>query len=131
MNILLYTGIFPPEIGGPAIYVKQLAIRLTEAGDKVIVLTKKPANHHVNKDIPFKIEGNRLLGYILGTSDLLTQISDRAYLEKLILLFKEFEEAGIPGFDTELDLLSKTEQFYKEVAQKRLFEDFQGICQQM
>ena len=51
-------------------------------------------------------------GTILGTADLLGQMSDRAYLEKLLFLYYEFREAGIDGFNTEFDILKKTLQFY-------------------
>ncbi len=39
MHILLATGIFPPEIGGPATYVRDLAMELTARGDEVTVVT--------------------------------------------------------------------------------------------
>jgi len=69
-----------------------------------------------------------MLGKIVGSADLLGQMADRCYLEKLLLLYKEFEEAKLPGFDSELDLLQKTETFYESVAQKRLKNDFSGIA---
>jgi hypothetical protein len=82
-------------------------------------------------DIPFRNEASKVLGKFVGAADLLAQISDRYYLEKLLLLYKEFEEAGIPGFNTEFDLLRKTEAFYKNVAQKRLTHDLGGIGKHM
>lgn len=39
MKILLATGIYPPDIGGPATYVRNLAEELTKRGEEVIVLT--------------------------------------------------------------------------------------------
>ncbi|MBU1002162.1 MAG: HD domain-containing protein [Proteobacteria bacterium] len=59
-------------------------------------------------------------GRIMGTADLLAQLADRNYLEKLLLLFKEFEEARLPGYGSELELLRKTEAFYTHVAKPRL-----------
>jgi hypothetical protein len=59
------------------------------------------------------------------------QIADRHYLEKLLLLFQEFKEAGIPDFATELDLLKKTEGFYKNITRKRLENEFGGIYNSM
>ena len=61
----------------------------------------------------------------------MAQIADRYYIEKLLLLFQEFQEAGIPDFATELDLLKKTEGFYKNVANQRLVHDFSGISTNM
>jgi hypothetical protein len=52
-------------------------------------------------------------GCMLGTASLISQMSDRAYLEKLIFLYYEFREAGMEGFETEFDILKKTVDFYK------------------
>ncbi len=82
-------------------------------------------------DISFRSKEIEDLGKIVGSADLLAQMADRHYLEKLILLFKEFEEAGIPGFDSEEELLEKTEGFYKNVTQKRLTQDFNNISSNM
>jgi glycosyltransferase involved in cell wall biosynthesis len=51
MRVLLTTGIYPPEIGGPATYIPQLARYLIECGHEVTVLTlrKKNINHEVNQ----------------------------------------------------------------------------------
>ena len=70
-------------------------------------------------EIRFKWRETALLGKILGTADLLGQMADRTYLEKLLFLFYEFREGGIMGYDTELDLLKKTTDFYA-MAKKRL-----------
>jgi hypothetical protein len=67
-----------------------------------------------------------LAGKILGTADLLGQMSDRAYLEKLLFLYYEFKEAGVPGFDTEFDILKKTRSFY-EITMKRLDTDLSQV----
>jgi hypothetical protein len=83
------------------------------------------------KEIPFRSKDIETLGKIVGSADLLAQIADRNYLEKLLLLFKEFEEANIPGFSSELELLQKTEDFYAYVAQKRLSEDLGSISASM
>ncbi|MEJ2662808.1 MAG: hypothetical protein P8107_02010 [Spirochaetia bacterium] len=60
----------------------------------------------------------RTAGSILGTSDLLGQMADRIYLEKLLFLYYEFREAGIPGYNTEFDIIRKTLDFYEMVKQK-------------
>ncbi len=78
--------------------------------------------------IPFSTPEHQKLGFIVGTADLLAQMADRLYLEKLLLLYKEFEEARLPGFDSELELLKKTKDFFEVVAQKRLNEDLGGVC---
>ena len=77
--------------------------------------------------VAFRAEPMRMMGRFLGTADLLAQIADRYYLEKLLLLFEEFKEAKLPGYDTALDLLSKTRGFYQEVARKRLDNDLENV----
>jgi len=78
--------------------------------------------------INFSTDRIRVMGQIVGTADLLAQMADRHYLEKLLFLYTEFEEAQIPGFDSELELLKKTEFFYKNQSQKRIVETLGGIA---
>ena len=79
------------------------------------------------KDIPFRSNDIEMLGKIVGSADLLAQMADREYLEKLFMLFKEFEEAGMPGYGSELELLQKTQDFYKYVALQRLSQGFENV----
>ena len=79
------------------------------------------------KDIPFRSTDIKMLGKIVGSADLLAQMADREYLEKLFMLFKEFEEAGMPGYGSELELLQKTQDFYKYVALQRLGQGFENV----
>ena len=67
-----------------------------------------------------------MLGKMLGTADLLGQMSDRLYLEKLMLLYTEFEEGGVPGFDSEADLYRKTVNFYNHT-QARFKNEFGNV----
>lgn len=50
---------------------------------------------------------------ILAAADLLGQMSDRAYIEKLLFLYYEFREAGIEGYNSSFDILKKTAGFYE------------------
>jgi hypothetical protein len=81
-------------------------------------------------DVPFASEQDRLLGKILGTSDLLGQMADRNYLEKLYFLYHEFKEGNIPGYESEFDLFNKTISFY-DITKKRFKEEFDGVNQFM
>jgi len=62
-------------------------------------------------DIDYGEEDTRFCAQILATADLLAQMADREYLEKLLLLYLEFEEAGLP-YSSPRDLLEKTHGFY-------------------
>jgi predicted metal-dependent HD superfamily phosphohydrolase len=74
-------------------------------------------------EIPFPGAQERDAAALLATADLLGQMSDRDYLEKLLFLYYEFKEAGIPGFQTEYDVLRKTGDFYV-LARKRLKDSY-------
>lgn len=77
--------------------------------------------------VAFRTDEIRMMGHMLGTADLLAQIADRYYLEKLLLLFEEFQEARLPGYDTAYELLAKTRSFYQDVARPRLDQDFAKV----
>jgi len=78
-------------------------------------------------EIPFISEEVRTMGKVLGSADLVAQMADRNYQEKLLLLFLEFEEAGMEEFKSPLELFSKTEEFYRSVARKRLTDELEGV----
>lgn len=77
-----------------------------------------------------------ICGHLLGTADLVAQMSDRCYLEKCRdRLYKEFVVGGIaienaePGqymihYKSGIDLLKKTPAFYKQVSRDRLQKKF-------
>jgi glycosyltransferase involved in cell wall biosynthesis len=54
MRVGLVTGIFPPDIGGPATYVAALGMGLTERGHAVEVITYSDARGH-RADWPFVV----------------------------------------------------------------------------
>ena len=82
-------------------------------------------NVKINK-IKFISVENELMGKILGTADLLGQMSDPVYLMKLPLLFSEFHEAGIKLYVDEFDLIEKTPAFW-EFTQKRFAHELGGV----
>jgi glycosyltransferase involved in cell wall biosynthesis len=55
MRLLLITGIFPPDIGGPATYVPQLAKALSQRGHQVTVLTLSDRLDHDDGHFPFTV----------------------------------------------------------------------------
>ena len=82
-------------------------------------------------DISFQSQEIETLGKLVGTADLEAQMADRLYLEKLPLLYKEFSEAGLPNYVSELDLFQKTEDFYQHVVQERLVHQFSKVYEWM
>jgi hypothetical protein len=77
-------------------------------------------------DIQFRSPEIELLGKLLGTADLLGQMADRMYLEKLLFLYYEFKEARIMGYEQELDILKKTIDFYTMI-RRRLSADLDSM----
>ncbi len=55
MNILMITGIFPPDIGGPATYVPQIAEGLMARGHEVTVLTFSDRKSYDDTNYPFAV----------------------------------------------------------------------------
>ncbi len=70
----------------------------------------------------------KVAGKILGTADLLGQMADRAYLEKLLFLYYEFKEAGIGGYKTEYDIIRKNVDFY-EMTKRRFSNELTKMYQ--
>jgi hypothetical protein len=82
------------------------------------------------KEIQFESAKHQAVGWMLGTADLLGQMADRTYLERLPFLYREFQEGKVPGFESELDLLTKTPAFW-EFAQQRFVEDLGNMDRYM
>jgi len=79
----------------------------------------------VNDD-EFLSDSSLLLGRMIGTADLLGQLADRIYLEKLLFLYREFREANIVGYNSELELLKNTVGFY-DLMEERLRNDLANV----
>lgn len=77
-------------------------------------------------EISFATEGEELLGKMVATADIIGQIADRTYLEKLLFLFQELSEVHILGVPTELDLLENTIETYKR-AQFRMENELENV----
>jgi hypothetical protein len=74
-------------------------IRFTDQGDNA-------------NDIGTLKEDERKAGHILGTAEIIGQMADRHYLEKLFFLYEEFKEGGINGYNSEYDIFKNTLDFY-------------------
>ena len=77
------------------------------------------------------------LACLLGTADILSQLSDRCYLEKCRdFLFEEFRVMGLAGtresnFPTPEELLRKTPEFILGPVNQRLREEYEGMQRMM
>jgi hypothetical protein len=85
--------------------------------------------------IPFHNELEKIVGYALGTADLLGQMAADDYVEKLPVLYDEFAEAThnappkasvVSMFSSAKDLLKKTPDFWDKYVKHKLDRDFGG-----
>lgn len=76
--------------------------------------------------IPFPDDATHLMGLTVGTADLVGQMADRDYLEKLLSLYFEFKEGEIGDYRNVHDLLARTVGFY-DVAKQRLDDDLGSV----
>lgn len=86
--------------------------------------------------IPFQSDEERIAGFALGTADLLGQMAAPDYVEKLPILFEEFQESarynagkGGPGmlFASARDLMEKTPGFWRKYVLPKIENDFLGL----
>ena len=90
---------------------------------KVILLT----DHRKHPEwVKFDNLQQQLAAYATATADLIGQMANREYLERLVLLYFEFEEAQMGGFADIHDLLEKTVTFYRRT-KLRLDRDLDGL----
>jgi hypothetical protein len=68
----------------------------------------------------------QLLGKLLGTADLMAQLAEQTYLEKLLYLYYECKEAGVGVYGNEVDILRKAVDFY-DVFELRLAKVLGGV----
>ncbi len=66
-------------------------------------------------EIPFPDSSTERLGKMLAAADLLSQMSDRSYLEKLDALYGEMNEARVSDCADELDFLKSSREFYFKI----------------
>lgn len=87
--------------------------------------------------IQFQSELERIVGFTLGTADLLGQMAAPDYVDKLPVLYLEFAEAARHSLDGKMkaggffasaeDLLQKTPQFWQTYVRNKINRDFLGL----
>lgn len=78
-------------------------------------------------DIKFPDARTRMLAQIVGSADIVGQMADRSYLEKLLFLYLEFKEARFGNYVSLHDLLRQTKHFYETTREHKLDGAFEGI----
>ncbi len=89
-------------------------------------------NLNINPDTLFYPSAEmQLASFAVGSADILAQMADRYYLERLPLLFQEFQEGGIHNHSSALELMQQTSVFYQEVVVARLSGVFGNLTKYM
>lgn len=78
----------------------------------------------------FVTDTDKRMGQMIAASDLLAQTADRIYIEKLPLLFQEFQKAGIKSHENELGLIKEAPQF-NDFMRHRLANELDGVDRYM
>jgi len=78
--------------------------------------------------LAFASESERICGHAVGTADLVGQMAADDYVEKLPLLYREFEEGEMPGLACVDDLIRTTPDFWERLVRPRLEGTFGGLC---
>jgi hypothetical protein len=100
------------------------------------LLVLEPMLHSTNPSlsfatIPFPDARTRLLAQIVATADMVGQMADRSYLEKLLFLCQEFKEAKFGNYQSLHDLLCQTKSFYELTRHKRLDGAYEKIYEKL
>jgi hypothetical protein len=100
---------------------------IRDAAVKVVQIT----DHRKHPDwVVFDNHQQQLAAYATATADLVGQMANREYLERLLFLYGEFQEAGIPGFGDIHELMEKTADFYR-VTRSRIDHDLNGMAEHL
>ncbi len=86
--------------------------------------------------IKFQTDLEKIVGFSLGTADLLGQMAAADYVDKLPTLYSEFAEAAVFNdgkmkaggfFSSAEDLVQKTPLFWEKYVQNKISKDFLGL----
>ncbi|MCP4023938.1 MAG: hypothetical protein GY729_19000 [Desulfobacteraceae bacterium] len=110
-------------------YCKKRKVLLNHVQDMADILNCTGINLKL-KTIQFSSPKIEFIGKMLGSADLVGQMADRTYLEKLVFLFYEFVEANIQEYKSEYDFLYQTSDFYRST-EDRLVNELDDIWQYM
>lgn len=106
-------------------YGKRYGLNTSEIGpcQKIIQCTDMQIDPST---VVFQSQAFRSLGKILAVADLIGQLADRIYLEKLFYLYREFKEGRVEGYHDEMDMLKKSLTFF-DTAEDRIANQLDGF----
>lgn len=109
-------------------FARKNLIYLPESLIATSVKVMQATDHHKHPDwVGFDNPQQQLAAHATATADLVSQMANREYLERLLLLYFEFREAGIGAFSDVHDLLENTAGFYR-ITSARLENELNGLA---
>ena len=75
----------------------------------------------ITTDLPYSLFSRstvELFGRLLNAADLMGQMADRVYLEKLLFLYHEYKEGHVGDYESDVDLIRKTPAFMDYMSQR-------------
>ena len=112
-------------------FARQHLSGLSEGMLSSIVKVIQVTDHRQHPDwVKFDNAQQQLAAYATATADLVGQMANREYLERLLFLYLEFKEAGLGGFSDTHELLEKSGAFYR-MTRDRLDRDLGGMTIQL
>jgi hypothetical protein len=72
-----------------------------------------------------------ICGQVVGSADLLAQMSDRYYVESLPYLFQEHLDSGVEKHDSAVDLMRSTIEFHETIIKTRLWKSLGNLSPSM
>ena len=108
MKALIVTGIFPPDIGGPATYVPAISTELVQRGHEVVVVTLSDARKYDDDSYSFRVVRLRR-GIVKPLRLLLTVITLLRWARRVDVFFVNglYTEAVIANFFLRKPLVEK------------------------
>jgi hypothetical protein len=112
-------------------YIQTSGLPQSYADNCAAIIRCTELNKGVDRLRPYP-EEIRLAGHIVGSADILAQMADRYYLERLPLLFHE-QKAGYSGskYHTPVELMQSTADFYRTTISHRLNVLFSDVSPSM
>ena len=111
-------------------YLKEKGFSLPFISDCSIIV--QSTNLGIDPDTLFFPSAEmQLASFAVGSADILAQMADRYYLERLPMLFQEHQEGGIGNYNSAYELMQQTSDFYHNVVVDRLARVFGNLTRFM
>jgi len=131
-----YTSV---HVGRSALFAKEFLTQQGYSAADITAIQNMIRCTGVNVDlqsIPFQSELEKLVGFALGTADLLGQMAALDYVDKLPVLYEEFAEAAryygakslrVGAFNSAEELMRNTPDFWESYVLPRIQGDFSKL----